>query len=396
MKIEIHEKKNELLEVDSMETQSIEDNDTDDNENNDILNLDDFEDADSGQGMWVTLIFNIRESFKKLRRSEVLLNKLESFCIASGIKYVKPLLDVKTRWNSTYAMLNVACRLKKGLVLMWDNCKELKPYKIEESGWNSLVKLLKILANFKHVSLILSSETVATLPSVVVTINLLLDNIEKIIKDLDELKNRTHADEVLLLAIQAGRDKILKHYTKTNWVYCVSLILDPRFKLEAFDLKDWSQKLKQESEDRFRNLLKTEYCSEEFTETDDSRKEIADELDEFSIDFNSLYVKEPKIKKQSWETELENYLKYPRANEKTNILHWWKENEKNFPRIAKMAKDVLSTMATSVPVERLFSAAGQIVTEKRCCLSNDSINALSCLNSWMHSSCKNEICKCLL
>ena len=70
---------------------------------------------------------------------------------------------------------------------------------------------------------------------------------------------RTKADEVLLLAMQSGRDKILKHYRKANWVYCVALILDPRHKLEAFDLKLWSRELKSRSLEKFQTILRKGY-----------------------------------------------------------------------------------------------------------------------------------------
>ena len=70
-----------------------------------------------------------------------------------------------------------------------------------------------------------------TLLSVDATINLLIDSVEAFIFDLNVSENRTKADEVLLLAMQEGTNKILKHYRKTNWVYFVALILDTRQKL---------------------------------------------------------------------------------------------------------------------------------------------------------------------
>jgi len=48
----------------------------------------------------------------------------------------------------------------------------------------------------------------------------------------------------LIFALQSARDKILKHYKKSNWIYCVSLILDPRHKIEAFDKTAWGRDLK--------------------------------------------------------------------------------------------------------------------------------------------------------
>lgn len=65
---------------------------------------------------------------------------------------------------------------------------------------------------------------------------MLVDKIESIIFNLNNKFNRNTQDEALLLAFQAGRNKLIKHYRKCNWIYCISLILDPRYKIEGFDV----------------------------------------------------------------------------------------------------------------------------------------------------------------
>ena len=65
----------------------------------------------------------------------------------------------------------------------------------------------------------------------------------------------------------------------------------------------------------------------------------------------------------------------------------------NFHALPKMAKDILAIMATSVPVERMFSEAGLIFSKKRSSLEDDSARALLCTNMWMKSSLKKEVCE---
>jgi len=73
---------------------------------------------------------------------------------------------------------------------------------------------------------------------------------------LDEKIQRTVVDEQLILGFQVARDKILKHYKKTNWIYCVSLILDPRHKAETFDLTLWGVEIKNMSLKNFKVIYK--------------------------------------------------------------------------------------------------------------------------------------------
>jgi len=61
------------------------------------------------------------------------------------------------------------------------------------------------------------------------------------------------------------------------------------------------------------------------------------------------------------------YLDKPSLDIDENMLHWWKENQIQFPVNAVTAKkDTLCIPATSTPSERLFSKAGHITTIRTC------------------------------
>eukprot|EP00063_Salmo_salar_P042667 XP_014017502.1 PREDICTED: zinc finger BED domain-containing protein DAYSLEEPER-like [Salmo salar] len=57
-------------------------------------------------------------------------------------------------------------------------------------------------------------------------------------------------------------------------------------------------------------------------------------------------------------------------------LAWWKSNEWKYPHIAMMTRCYLAVPGTSVPSERVFSTAGDIVTAKRSTLSPDNVDIL--------------------
>ena len=80
--------------------------------------------------------------------------------------------------------------------------------------------------------------------------------------------------------------------------------------------------------------------------------------------------------------ELESYLLEPRAQENQNILIWWKEREKIFPKLSTMARDLLCIQASSVSIERQFSKAALVLTKKRNRLNPKSLKSLLCLHSF--------------
>jgi hypothetical protein len=74
--------------------------------------------------------------------------------------------------------------------------------------------------------------------------------------------------------------------------------------------------------------------------------------------------------------EVEKYRQIPSVAITTNPLIWWKENAENFPLLSLMAKQYLCIPATSVPSERVFSTAGDIVTAQRASLKPKHVDML--------------------
>jgi hypothetical protein len=59
-----------------------------------------------------------------------------------------------------------------------------------------------------------------------------------------------------------------------------------------------------------------------------------------------------------------------------NPLDWWKVNNYRFPNLAVLAKAYLGVPGTSVPSERVFSTAGDIVNAQRAGLSSKNVDML--------------------
>jgi hypothetical protein len=65
-----------------------------------------------------------------------------------------------------------------------------------------------------------------------------------------------------------------------------------------------------------------------------------------------------------------------------NPYLWWKAREKEYPRLSRMASDVLSIPAMSAQTEREFSSCGRMVGVLRTRLDRWGIAMSQCIRSW--------------
>lgn len=79
---------------------------------------------------------------------------------------------------------------------------------------------------------------------------------------------------------------------------------------------------------------------------------------------------------QRAKSEITSYLQEEVIDGDDKPLDWWKENRRRFPLMANLAKKYLCVTATSTPSERVFSAAGNIITPLRSLLKPEKVNQL--------------------
>lgn len=221
--------------------------------------------------------------------------------------------------------------MKTAINLLCENNDIFKRFQLNDSEWDLLKNIAVFLRGFKMLSTMLCGEKYVTLPAVVVAFNILLDKVESIIQELDNKQERSEKDESLIIAFQAGRDKLLKHYRKTNWMYCVALILDPRHKYETFDYSEWGKNLKEESIRIFEELFKNKYFVNPSPSSDSDKisnipnvveDDLDDQDDPNGIDFTALYnsTENKASTLAPWKNEIDEYVSCKRANKNEDIL----------------------------------------------------------------------------
>lgn len=84
----------------------------------------------------------------------------------------------------------------------------------------------------------------------------------------------------------------------------------------------------------------------------------------------------PIPKRARADNELMRYLQEECIDSNANPLSWWRDNQSRFPLLSKVARKYMCICATSTPSERVFSAAGNIVTPMRSSLKPHKVNML--------------------
>lgn len=102
----------------------------------------------------------------------------------------------------------------------------------------------------------------------------------------------------------------------------------------------------------------------------------------------SRIFKRRNIDKQD---ELQLYLSLPPVDADIDPLKWWRTNELQFPKLARIACDYLAIPATSVPSEQCFSISKNLITDNRNRLLGKTIRACMCLKSWWAGPLKNNL-----
>jgi hypothetical protein len=72
--------------------------------------------------------------------------------------------------------------------------------------------------------------------------------------------------------------------------------------------------------------------------------------------------------------DFDRYIEIPNDAEIVDSLGWWRENQINYPNLARMARDTLSVVASGCTVERVFSISGRLSVWQRNQLNAETIS----------------------
>ena len=85
-----------------------------------------------------------------------------------------------------------------------------------------------------------------------------------------------------------------------------------------------------------------------------------------------LAAKKPRISEDEWT----RYKQQDIVERNENMLLWWKEKEKEFPKLSRLVRKVWAMQSSNTSAERMASLSGNVITKKRCSLKNEHAKQL--------------------
>lgn len=319
----------------------------------------------------------------------------------------KLIADVQTRWNSTLMMLE---RLLEQMPVLMAVATDDTVSKTARTTLQNCIfsfdevsvaeKLVNLLEPFKKATEVLCSEKIPTINKVLPVIS----KLERVLVDKED------DPRVILSVKQKMRDQMESRMAAED-LAVLGCILNPFTKDFQF-----FPDMKSKAEDLLKASIKGVNLPEVKVKLENNSDETlsdtslplptlpTDNITDTNPDANKK--NQPPVKKmksadtEDWlsdivcvgesqnneddvvQAEVERYLGsgMKKGDENCTVLQWWKKNEMFYPRVALLAKRILCVQASSVPSERVFSLAGELVSKKRSRLTPENVDMFIFLN----------------
>ena len=301
------------------------------------------------------IIAKVKSIVKHFKHSSKQVGKLKAVHAQKNTTFIKLKQECDTRWNSTLDMLESYINQHEEItaVLCTGGKANLCLITNDETDEVEEIKnIIKTLKPMKEATTELAGEHFTT--------------ISKVIPMITALK-RVCAKQTTPLAVTLSAQLSFRFDSLVSADYLeIAAALDPRFKNRSAEATAF-KKIK-----TLLPALETE--TEAMIPTPETNETSYWQEWDVDIDKEQSQVSNPS------ELELQYYVKMPNLHRTSNPLMWWDAQSHALPEMSKLARQYLSIPATSVPSERIFSKAGEIISKRRSSLKPKHVDMLIFLN----------------
>ncbi len=285
--------------------------------------------------------------------------------------------DNDTRWNSWFHMIRVATTspCKDAIIEYFELWPDECPNdRLTIEDWQNLENIRDFLAKLSEATMGLQGfKGGATLSSTLRAMEFIMEAYEQAI-------SRFADDPFLLPMLNSGWHKLKKYYDLSDAapVYVAAIILDPTLKWKYID-DHWHPTWVENARESMQ-LLWDDYKPERSDApppTSSSRRRQPSSF--------TLWMRQ-RLDQPEELDEYERYCKAPRVwvmDDPVQPWDWWLEPQqlKDYPNLGQLAVDILSIPAMSDFTEKVFSSAKQTLSDRRCKLGSDALEATECVRS---------------
>ncbi|WVY90124.1 hypothetical protein V8G54_035638 [Vigna mungo] len=321
----------------------------------------------------------IKDSISKIRSavksSPARFARFKAYVEQEGISYKGIVcLDVETRWNSTYLMLETSLKYKDAFVFLNMQDKKFGDEMAKSNGgvpleedWEYARSILPFLKMFYDSTLRISGSSY-------VSSHMYMKEVFEIGKRIRQYSESNDVSIKLMAMRMKGKyEKYWGNPNGINILLLIVVVLDPRSKLDFVNyFIDYlfESSMATELKSKLLSSLKTLYEQYQGIEEGSQSSQQESQLDD---DDNDPYCMRFYLRATGrtfdYISELDKYLRedlepYMKSVE-LDILHWWKVNSTRFPILANMARQVLAIPISTVASECAFSNGGRVVSPYR-------------------------------
>ena len=282
----------------------------------------------------------------------------------------KLIQEVDTRWNSTFYMFERIVEQHQAITTALclssrnDLCLSAADVKL-------LVESLSVLRSFEAATREISADQYVSISKAI-----------PLARSLQHLTAGSSRETSLGSELSA---QMRRRYTAIERAHLLALstLMDPRMKKMAFSNREAARQGEQWIIQEAKDLIAQEATTGAQNENTQSHDEqsppgLWDLFDQKVVD--SQFTRSSASKAT---VEVQTYFGEEVLPRLEDPLTWWKIHEKRFNLLSQLAKKYLCVPGTSVPSERLFSKAGELVSIRRNRLKAKNVDMMLFLNKNM-------------
>ena len=270
--------------------------------------------------------------------------------------------SISVRWDTKYLMLDsINKNLKQIKDIALSNTKVWQIFvKIDE---NILKQLIEFLKPFYDMRLTLCKDNTPTLHLVLPTKCKMILLCESIDSDSNEMKK-----------LKSIYKMNIQKYFKISIHHKIATVLYPPLKELKNLLSKEEKKESIESLAKMIDNIKTDVLTE--------NREISESSVDVDLCLKDFIQNDKPNDVIIPDKELDSYMNsHQNFDTNSSIISFWEQNKNKFPRLERIAKQILSIPATNLSSERNFSAAGLTLTDNRSSLMPQKVNHLLFIRS---------------